>query len=91
MFSLEERRQVTVAQRTTIAHLAEHGTELVPVRCRCFDGRQHTEWARFRPGPVTPTASVHLHVGHGTKRLTDEVLVYLGLRLEAGAAALGNT
>lgn len=89
--TLEERRQITVAQCSAVAHLAEHRTQLVPVRCRRFDDFQCTEVAQAGVGSVATAAAGQLHTGDGTERLADKVLVELVLRPETGAVTFGNT
>lgn len=87
-FGLEERWQVAVAQCSTVSHLAEHRTQLVPVG-RGGLHRLHETFVTLRS--VATAASVQLDLHRAAERLADEILIELDLRFEAFAAALRYT
>lgn len=88
---LEERWQVAVAQRSTVAHLAEHRTQLVPVGRGGLDVLQRQHQTFVTRSSVATAASVQLDPHRAAERLADEILIELDLRFEAFAVALRYT
>lgn len=89
---LEERWQVAVAQCSTVSHLAERRTQLVPVGRGGLDvfQRLHQTFVTHA-GSVATAASVQLDSHRAAERLADEILVELDLRFEGLAVALRYT